>query len=337
MHNLTHNQAWRIYRLICANRDAEADAELRALGDEMIPVAHSLVLGSFRTSSAVRYLWYLIGTGLVMAPLAVTMIVSKTVGTPRCYSGLGEEFIFYFGVFGATFLVEICAAAVVLEVNDRRLQSRKTRHPNSRTNEMAGFALADATGDSRDLLGAILDSGTVDPEPSAALRRKLDSAVLRLLPGCDMETLISLTRSQRNGLMFRLSRIAGIVRARAERRTRYPLDRSDDYRYALLGLTIVNAYERLPDEAAVEIVRSIAKQTAVEDDAIWLPLTAAARHCLPILEERVLQARGGKELLRGSGAVSVGADELLRTVQNEAERDGETLLRAAPSGSSETG
>jgi len=324
-----YKQAWRVYRLVRSKQDALADLELQAFDDRMVQVAHALVLGEFRNSLFTKFEWYAIGAVFVTVPLLLTLILYSIFGNPHFWHDPAEVLIFYFGVFAAAFLVESCIAAIVMEMRDRRLKGQYAMHPVHRANEIAGCALASARGYGAELIGALLDAGAVDPEPSAATRRKLDEALIRLLPRCSHQTLQRLTRSQLRALCGRLARLGGTSRPPGlGRDINRDLLAEDDHLEAMVGVAILKVYERLPDEQAIVTVRSLARKSPVGRGTGCLTLIEAAKHCLPILEEIVIRSRTGNELLRGSDCSFNAADQLLRSHAMSDEDQAEELLRS---------
>jgi hypothetical protein len=99
---------------------------------------------------------------------------------------------------------------------------------------------------------------------------------------------------------------------------------------ALLRIAILDALKQIGDSSFIEIVKDIANGDGHQVDRMAKEIAAAARECLPYLEQRTLEAAASSELVRASSANSVGsADTLLRPVTGTQEMHETELLRAA--------
>ena len=121
-----------------------------------------------------------------------------------------------------------------------------------------------------------------------------------------------------------------------------------------LIIAILRAYEQVGDETALPVVEALARKTSdnayseqtagpreASLNALLGPkastsyttnIAEAAQACLPALRLRVEQQRASQTLLRGSSAMEVAPDTLLRAAQATADAQPEQLLRPAGNG-----
>ncbi len=146
--------------------------------------------------------------------------------------------------------------------------------------------------------------------PDTATRKSAIEALTHLLPKMDVSDAGLLNAAQRDCLY----RMLQLQNAR---------------RYGEFLKAILTAMEQVGDEDALPYIERLASGRATSDAQDQVK--AAAKRCMPLLQERIAETRSSRTLLRASAPTFASAAELLRPVTENAPTAPQQLLRASDS------
>jgi hypothetical protein len=146
--------------------------------------------------------------------------------------------------------------------------------------------------------------------PDKGILAQAEAALTRLLPRLRAEDAHLLNESQRNGLYSRLKIENAITRPE-------------------FLVAVLEALEKIGDAAALPAIQNLATSTVTS--AGGRRVQAAARKCLPVLQQRVRTLETSTTLLRASSAGDAAGESLLRPAHGGNAAPPEELLRAVRS------
>ena len=325
-----NRKAWCVYRLVRANRDAEAERALNAFGSDSVGVANALIAEEyFLTGGIVRCLLF----GVL--PVIVVAILCSNRD-----AGAGIDIGIMASIVCAVFALACCIAGAMISTvmelfRVQYLPRRSDNHPARRAGKIGRRFLTNPEANTKDLLGGLLTAVGHISRHEQQERDAIDIALARVLSNASVESMLALSREQRDTLHYRFVAIADLVDSMSSRRI--PMSYAGDClapdSSALLGVAILNAYEGLTITSNLysQIYR-IRRVSAI--DCTYLPLewqqfVAAAKRTLPIMRRSVKNSDGRNVLLRGSDSGLGDKGELLRVQGRDVEVEAQELVRAS--------
>lgn len=152
------------------------------------------------------------------------------------------------------------------------------------------------------------------------------TALIDVLPRLKADDAARLTDADRAGLMREL-----MVSPNINRDFRVYFSRRFDRQEVALRVAILKAMEQIGGAQELPLVSRLAQSGSLSKWAAPPPeIVAAARECLPFVEQRAGREIANRQLLRASSGDGAPESTLLRAAEGSRETPPDELLRAAP-------